>query len=181
MNDRDIIAHKLAGIEQNLKELVIRYEQYFAGGEKREPLKERESLAGRLRRFANHRITQTDLRFKYQNLATRFHTYTGYWDRILRQMDEGHNARHVPCRKEMTDKEISSAQKDNQVDEVIYRELLEAHRTCKIEGAAPNQKQVAAFLEKQKDKIQEKFGDRKVEFRVVIEDGKPKIKVRPKN
>jgi hypothetical protein len=40
---------------------------------------------------------------------------------------------------------------------------------------------VAAFLEKQKDKIQEKFGDRKVEFRVVIEDGKPKIKVRPKN
>ncbi|MBE0597716.1 MAG: hypothetical protein IH614_10630, partial [Desulfuromonadales bacterium] len=89
MHERKGIAQELAEIELEMKELTIRYEQYFAGVEKLEPVKDRTLMASRLRQFANRRIVQTDLRFRYQNLATRFHSYAGYWDRILRLMDEG--------------------------------------------------------------------------------------------
>ena len=87
MTARRTSAEQLDQIELALKELVIAYEQYFAGVEKREPMRAREELNRRLRHFANRRITQTELRFRYQTLASRFHTYANHWDRILRLMN----------------------------------------------------------------------------------------------
>ena len=93
MNERSDIGRILAHLEQLMKELEIAFEQYFAGVEKRAPLKERELMAQRLRQFASRHIVQTDLRFRYQNLATRFHSYCAYWDRILRLIEEGRYSR----------------------------------------------------------------------------------------
>jgi len=179
MNDRDGIERELNLIEQSQRELEILYEQYFAGVEKREPVKAREGLAKRMRRFANRRIMQTDLRFRYQNLATRFHSYSGYWDRILRLMDEGRYVRQTHRVPPSQPKEVPPAA----VDEVdhLYRQLQEARQASKAEGMDLDRQQLATFLERQREKIREKFGDREVEFRVVTEDGKPKIKVRAKN
>lgn len=181
MNERDAIARELNSIEQGMKELEIRYEQYFAGVEKREPVKDREKLARQLRRFVNRRITQTDLRFKSQNLATRFHSYAGYWDRILRLMDEGRYKRQNPRPGSAVDSGLSPPPPvgDDETD-TVYRRLLEARAACKIEGTTPSRQQVSAFLEQQKSKIREKFGNREVEFLVITADGKPKIKARAK-
>jgi hypothetical protein len=182
MNDRDTISRALEKIEQEMKELEIRYEQYFAGVEKREPIQDREKIAVLLRRFVNRRIIQTDLRFKSQSLATRFHSYSGYWNRILRLMDEGRYVRQAPRAGIGTGAEKPEKPAPAPLDDVdaIYRELLEARKICSIEGAIPSRRQVAAFLDRQKNTIREKFGDREVEFRVVTEGGKPKIKARAK-
>jgi len=179
MNDRDGIERELNRIEQDQRELEILYEQYFAGVEKREPVKVREGLAQRLRRFANRRIMQTDLRFRYQNLATRYHSYSGYWDRILRLMDEGRYVRQMHKAPAVQPREVQVGRGD-EVDR-LYRQLLEARQAGPAEGALPDRQQLATFLERQREKIREKFGDREVEFRVVTEDGKPKIKVRAKS
>ncbi len=180
MNDRDAIERELGGIEQSQRELEILYEQYFAGVEKREPSRLREAVARRLRHFANRRIMQTDLRFRYQGLATRHHSYTGYWDRILRLIDEGRYVRQKSHLKPPA--ELSGAAPAPVADEVdlLYRELLAARQALAQPGPPPERQQVATFLEKQREKIREKFGDREVEFRVVTEEGKPKIKVRAK-
>jgi len=179
MNDRDAIERELTHIEQDQRELEILYEQYFAGVEKREPVKPREDLTRRLRRFANRRIMQTDLRFRYQNLATRFHSYTGYWDRILRLMDEGRYVRQTHKAPSTAPKELRPGSGD-EVDR-LYNQLLAARQANQAEGGIPDRQQLATFLERQREKIREKFGDREVEFRVVTEDGKPKIKVRAKS
>jgi hypothetical protein len=187
MNERNIFARELEGIEAELRDLHTLYEQYFAGVEKREPVKKRESVAQRLRRFANRRIQQTDLRFRYQNLATRFQSYSGYWDRILRLMDEGRYSRHLHKVQGLSS--VTAAPAADQpavaaapVDEAesIFRQLQQARATCKLDPATLNRQQVEAFLEKQKEAIRQRFGDRPVDFRVVIEDGKPKVKVRPR-
>jgi hypothetical protein len=185
MDGRKGLAGELNTIEQLLKELHITYEQYFAGVEKREPMKVREDLAARLRRFANRRITQTDLRFRYQGLAARYHSYSAHWDRILRLIDEGRYVRQVrkasapaPAPAAATTGSPPPATEGRQDD--IYRELMAARSACHIGGKAPDRAQIAAFLDTQREKIRERFGDREVEFTVVCEDGKPKIKVRPK-
>ncbi|WP_298037372.1 MXAN_5187 C-terminal domain-containing protein [uncultured Desulfuromonas sp.] len=159
-----------------MKTLVILYDQYFNGVEKREPMKDRETLAKRLRRFANRRIMQTDLRFKYQNLATRYHSYAGYWDRILRQMDEG---RFVRPGSRRGGARQGAPPPESEFDG-LYRDYLEAHRSCQVAGPTPSREQIAAFLEQQKGKIREQFGERDVAFRIVTEAGRPKIKVRVK-
>jgi len=181
VDERKGLGRRLAELEQDLKKLEIRYEQYFAGVEKREPIKVREDLAAKLLQFANRRITQTDLRFRCQNLASRFHSYAGHWDRTLRLIEEGKyhrgNGRIAPQPSSASAAQPADEKPDGSVDR-IYLELVKAHQACGSAQPAPKREKVAAFLETQREKIKEKFGDREVEFRVVLEDGKPKIKVR---
>lgn len=186
MDNRKGLGGELDQIELKLRELIFSYEQYFMGTDKRkrEPIKDREAMSKALRQFANRRIVQTDMRFRYQNLATKFHSYSGYWDRILRLMDEGRYVRqaHVP----RSDAPATSNQRQptaavaNESDR-LFDQLVQAHRSCNLDSSTLNRQQVAALLDKQRDAIKEKFGDRAVEFVVVTDDGKPKIKVRAKN
>jgi len=176
MHERDDISRELGAIELQMKELEILYEQYFAGVEKRAPEKLRQELTQRLRRVANRRIMQSNLRFRYQNLATRFHSYSGHWDRILRLMDEGRYHRQTIA---APPKQPAAAERISEAD-VVYRDLLRAHKSSNLPGPLPERQKVEQFLAQQKEKIREKFGERAVEFRVEMEEGKPKIKVRAK-
>lgn len=194
MNERRDIGKTLSDIEQEMKELEIAYEQYFAGVEKREPIKLREAMARRLRMFANRRIVQTDLRYRSQNLATRFHTYCSYWDRILRLIEEGRYSRQQGVLPKLSpppptaDTPQTSASTAAQAAanasgtgrefDSVYQKLVEAHQVCNLK--VPARQRVEEFLAQQKDKIREKFGDRPVEFRIDLEGGKPKLKVKAK-
>lgn len=180
MDERKNLGRLLTKLEENIKQLEIRYEQYFAGVEKREPIKDRELIAKQLRQFVNRRIIQTDLRFRCQNLATRFHTYSNYWDRILRMIEEGRyhrdKLRSAPPPPDLS----QTAERPGNSLEQVYNDLVAAHASSKTGSAPPDRNRVAAFLEQQQAKIKEKFGDRDVEFHVTTENGKPKIKVRAK-
>lgn len=181
MDERKSLGRLLNKLESDLKQLEIRYEQYFAGIEKREPLKDREQLARQLRNFANRRIIQTDLRFRCQNLAIRFHTYGNYWDRILRLIEEGryHRSR-PPAAPSLAGQPPEAAPADPRLERV-YAELLKIHSESGAGGPLPKRDKIAALLEQQSSRIREKFGDRDVEFHVTTENGKPKIKVRAKS
>lgn len=187
MDERTIFTRELVGIENEVRELHTLYEQYFAGVEKREPVKRRAAVSQRLLRFSQRRLQQTDLRFRYQNLATRFQSYVGYWDRILRLMDEGRYSRQLHKIKAPPVTPIIAPSVENpapaaapvDATETIFRQLQQARVSCQMDPATLNRQQVEAFLEKQKEAIRQRFGDRPVDFRVVIEDGKPKVKVRP--
>lgn len=180
MHERSNIAQDLVAIEQELRDLEIRYEQYFAGVEKREPIKGREGLAGKLRRLTSRHIVQTDLRFRVQSLATRFHVYCGHWDRIVRLIEEGRFHRHrTPPAERKLQATVPHTAAPNETDR-IYQKLVEAYQSCNLPGAIPDRSRVASFLAEQQEKIREKFGDREIEFRVETEGGKPKIKVRAK-
>lgn len=190
MDKRNDIDRLLSHLELQLKELEIAYEQYFAGVEKREPLKARETVAKRLRQFANRRIVQTDLRFRCQNLATRFHSYCGYWDRILRLIEEGRYSRQQgvlprpPAAPQEAAPEPAAPPGRGAPTaaggdfDAIYSELAAAHAACHLK--VPQRRQVETLLEQQREKIRARFGDRPVEFRVELEGGKPRLKVKAK-
>lgn len=180
MNERRVTVLELSTIEKALKELQILYEQYFAGVEKREPVKQRDMLSRQLRSFANRRIVQTDLRFRYQNLATRFHTYVNYWDRILRLMDEGRFMRGgSTLPKPPSEPQETPAPVEDEVDQII-RQLRQTGSQAFGGDQQAERENVQRFLQQQRQKIRETFGDKQVEFRVVVEEGKARIKVRAK-
>jgi hypothetical protein len=188
MNERQSIDQELSAIEAALKTLETRFEQYLAGVEKRAPILERDRLALRVRKLGGRRITQTDLRFRFQNLATRFQTYSGHWDRILRQVEEGRRVRPVVANGASSQqpsrlKSAPSPQHGGEKDEVeaVYRQLVAARGAVPSgEGALPDREQLRAFIEKQRAQIVEKFGDREVEFIVEFDKSRPRIKVRAK-
>ena len=187
MDERRKRDQDLKELQTEMRDLEIRYEQYFAGVEKREPQRERNELARRIRHFTNRPIFQTDVKFRYQGLATRFHTYSQYWDRILRLMDEGKYHRHLankptpPKVPELPLDKPQPAKTDNggETDKLL-QSLIEARKQCGLSGPPPSREKVEQFLAAQKVKVQEKFGDRPIDFVVDASSGKPQIKVRLK-
>ena len=185
MQERRIIDQNLNEIQLGMKELEIRYEQYFAGIEKREPQRDRVALARRIRHFTNRPIVQTDIKFRYQGLASRFYSYSQYWDRILRLMDEGKYHRHLSNKP--TAPKLPELAKPLVLDtptapageaERLLSALTDARKKCGHHGPAPSREKVDQFLAAQKQKVQDRFGDRPVEFIVDSSSGKPQIKVR---
>lgn len=191
LTGRADIEEALHRAESDLKALEITYEQYFMGIERFEPSKERQILALRLRRLVSTHIPQTDVRFRLQNLNGRLQSLATYWDRILREIEEGRYQRHLShmklaARQAQPNGKAASVGKaaeplPQHVDPVdkIYQELVKAHTFGQT--APPSREQVAEFLHRQADAIRQRFGNQAVEMTVVVEAGKPKIKVRPKS
>ena len=179
MGSREQTTAMLNQIEQGIKDLEIAYEHYFSGIEKRAPGQQRQKIAGAFRKLLNTHITQNDLKFRLNSLSSRFQSYSGYWDRILRLIDEGRYERHVSriqrSSSTTTGKSASAPKQSDEAGSNLYEQLINAHESCSMK--APNREQVDRFLAKQEAIIKEKFGDRKVGYRVVTEGGKPKIKV----
>lgn len=181
MRDRKQTARDLDDFQSRLKELEIRYEQYFAGVEKREPYRERKDLSRQVRQYNPQLITQTDLKFRYHGLTSRLASYSQYWDRILRLIDEGKYHRHLTkaAKAHTTPKESPTLSAPSEADQ-LHTELMRARKQCGLNGAPPDPERIAVYLAAQREKISERFGDRPVEFLVDIDAGKPRIKVRLK-
>jgi hypothetical protein len=174
MDDATLFQNKLNELTQALRQLEILYEQYFSGQEKRAPLKQRQHLEKQLRLLSNRKIIKTAHRFQFDNLSSRYYTYATNWDRMQRRMDEGRFT-PSPDRKNNVTPYTAPQTAPN---EELYRSLVEAHRACNLPTPPPGRKQFATFLDRQRKHLRERLGDRKVLFRVVIENGKPKLKAR---
>jgi hypothetical protein len=183
MVGREKIVGLLNQLEKDLKELEITYEQYFLGIEKRSPEQQRSKYSTRMRKLVALYIPQTDLRYRLNGIASRFNSYCGYWDRIQRLIEEGKYERHT-SRIQRSSGDMTATKggpcHDGKTDPVdsLYEQLVLAHQSCQMRP--PDREQVASFLTKQAETIKQRFGDKQVDFVVVTEAGKPKVKIRAK-
>lgn len=191
------VPEDITRLEQLLHELVVKYEQYFVGIEKREPLLllgEVEQLA---RRYQNTAITNTMLRYKYNALLATLGVHRQKWNRVNRLIDEGKYERdkfkmalHARERRDGSSDETEPAASpperpaqarlpENQLDK-LYQEYLEARKSCNLPTDAVPRDRVLDAVQRQVPAIIQKYGCADVDLRVVVEDGKPRIKVRPR-
>ena len=180
------IAEDLTILEQLLKELIIRYEHYFVGIEKREPLRLLTSVEKLVRRHAGVPINNTMHKYKYAMLVARLNTYREHWNRILRLIEDGKYSRdrfirdlHLrenrkgPVHQEEVPKPPPL---DPELDR-IFLELREARKACHLPVDKLSIEMVAATIEKSKAALAARLGTTDLVFRVVVENGMPKIKV----
>ncbi len=179
------IAEEIAVFEGKLNELVRKYEQYFLGLEKREPLKLLEEVELTARRYVGTPIVNTMVKFKYNSVVARLNSYKQYWTRINRQIEEGRSPRErfrmsiqVPKHSEGVSPGQQAAK--NELDHV-YHMFVEARKACNLKTDGISSEMMKSTIEKQRALLQQKHNCTDIEFRVVIEDGKPKIKARPKS
>ena len=181
------IAEDLVQLEHHLKELITRYEQYFVGLEKREPLPLLADVEKMVRRYANVPINNTMYKHKYTMLVARLNTYREHWNRVLRLIDEGKYSRDRFIRDlRQKQKSVSRGTREYEEEplvphhdkelERVYYELREARKACHLPIETLTRELVAATIEKSKASIIARLGSDDLVFRVVIENGKPKIK-----
>ena len=175
----------IARLEHDLRELVIRYEQYFCGIEKREPLALLEEVERCARRYQNTAITNSMYKFKYNSLVATLSVHRQKWSRTCRLIEEGKYTRDR-FRMSLHQRHASErpvpapgAPPENPLER-IYRDFLSASKACNLPVEQLTLEKIAAAIERQKPAILEKYRCSDVEFAVVIEGGKPRLKARPK-
>jgi hypothetical protein len=182
------LVEDLAQLERQLTTLITRYEQYFIGLEKREPLQLVGDVEKIVRRHANTPITNTMYKHKFNMLTARFNTYREHWNRILRLIEEGKYSRdrfisdlHQRQRSSVTPAQGRTQQqeRDNELDRV-FNELREARKNCHLPFESLTRDMVAATIEKCRPALIAKLGTEELSFRVVVENGKPKLKAGPR-
>lgn len=82
-------------LEERVDRLRALYEQYFMGFERLEPTIARKDVERRFVLLRKDQIRNTALRFKFNVITQKYSTYTMYWTRICRQIEEGTYKRHV--------------------------------------------------------------------------------------
>ena len=179
MIKRDTLEHELNRIEATIREIDQNYEKYFAGIERRPPEKLRDELGLQLRRLSNRYIPQTDLRYRYQMLATRFHSYCGNWERLMRQIEEGKFVRKLEKLRGGRTAPPAPRHEESTTPIQSEAERISAEIAA-ISGKAPDRQKIATLLAEQRAQLKSRFAGRDIEFLVVCEDGKPKLKARPK-
>ncbi|GEM_PF-2134466 len=92
---REECERELDLIETKLARLRVLYDQYFMGVEKLEPMSARMDIEKTLLRSKIQSLGSTVQRFRFRALQQRFTSYCGYWDRIVRLIEEGRIRRGI--------------------------------------------------------------------------------------
>lgn len=163
-------------LEAELEELRVAYEKYFLGVERKIPDKKHEEIARRIRTSAETFTPNTALRFRLQNLKAKLISYEYYWKRVLREIEEGTYQRHLYRLKRLgTEPKIEAfpPPPPDPLDSVIraYQQALE-----QMGKKPPPSEKLRAILKQQEEDLRKRYQGKKIEFKVEIEGGAPKIK-----
>lgn len=170
-------------LDKKVMQLKLDYEQYFLGSRPREPVLLRADAQKQIIRHSNTAIQNTALRFKFNSINSRFQAYKRQWDTILRQIDAGTYKRHVfkanlheRLREAGGDAGQANDSTAGETTPSLFDSYQEAARACgqNVSGLTPEK--LESVIRKQEEALRKQLGCEKVQFRVVVESGKVKLK-----
>ena len=183
------IEEDLMLLDARLKQLRVEYEQYFLGSRKREPQLLRGDVQKIISYYANVPIRNTGHRFKFNNLRARLFALRRHWDDTLRKIEDGRYDKHR-FQAELHDRERGleapatgspapggPAPRD-ELDE-LFRAFVDAREATGQGASGLSRERLAEQIEQQTATLRQRFGVAEVRFRVVVEDGRAKLKATP--
>ena len=99
------IAEVLKELENKVERLKVLYEQYFMGIEKMEPQVARKEVTRTMLTLQQQYIRNTALRFKFNTMLQKWQIYVTYWNRTLREIENGTYVRHLQKAKRKAERE----------------------------------------------------------------------------
>jgi hypothetical protein len=170
-------------LEAKLKVLKFQYEQYFLGNRPREPQVERGEVQKIVAYWSNMAIRNTAARFKFNTLCARLFTFRRQWDETCRKIDSGTYAPHqfkarlrsgAASRPSAPDATPGAPRADD-----LFEAYLEARKACGENVEGLTRQKLDLLLAKQEATLKSRFDCAAVKFRVVVENGKTKLKAQP--
>jgi hypothetical protein len=191
------IAEDLVQLERKLDTLKVEYEHYFSGRARLEPNELRGEVDRLVQRWTGKPINNTMYKFRYRNLVGRYNSLSAYWNRCLREIEEGtfkrdrfrmdlqdREARDRAERRKKLDARIASREGGNEASppgghDALYRELLAAKESCGQSTAGLDRREFEEVLRRQREQVRARFACDDVEFKVSVEESTVRLIVRP--
>jgi hypothetical protein len=189
---------ELDKLEEDIRRLKSRYDQFFAGITKQPPSFERHQLESRIHEISKQKMRDNGRRFRFNTLLSRYNQFREMWARKMREREEGPlDFRRRQAAMEAPTKPPSGAHAAAPVtlappdpyvrmtpgangEELrkLYGEIERAHLDMgKLSSVSLEQ--LATMIQKQGDIVRAKYNVKTVAFRVETIDGKVKLKAKP--
>ena len=183
-------------LEKAIEHLKIEYEKYFMGVERRPPIMLRKDTDRLVNRYVGYRSPNTALKFRAQTLVQRMVSYRQLWDRTMQQIEDGTYRRDVmkANRKAQYQPPVTGRQTGHEVIEDaeliedepkgkwsgVYDQYVKARSSTQEGTKGISYEKLEKALEKQARQLKEKYKAKDVEFKVVVENGKTRLKATAK-
>lgn len=190
---------ELDKLEEDIRKLKNKYDQFFSGISRVPPLTERRVLEASIHELSKQKIRENARRFRFNTLISRFNQFRELWARQMREREEGpvdfrrrraaleapapppppHSAARQTVTPQKGDSYVRVAAGTNG-DEVrkLYDQIEREH--LKMGKLPPvSFEQLNAMVEKQSQLVREKYHVNAVAFRVETIDGKVRLKAKP--
>ena len=175
-------------LEIKLNQLKLDYEKYFLGTRPTEPAMARAEVQKMIIRYSNTRIPNTALRFKFNSLNGRFQAFKRQWDNVLRQIEAGTYKRHL-FKADLRDRErglvpesgtgpgaAGARSRDQGKEGDIFETYRDAMLATGQDASGLTRAKLQKAIAKQEAALKKKFGCEKVDFKVVVQGGKVRLK-----
>jgi hypothetical protein len=190
---------ELRVLDAKLKQLKLDYDRYFLGSRPREPVVLRGEVEKLVALYSNQATPNIALRFRFSSLCSRFQAHKRTWSETQRQIEQGVYARHrFRAQLHERDREVESAgvsapsqaaapaaaarPRAGAADpapppspDSLYAEYRAARRRCGQDDSV-TPAALERVLAQQREQLRAKFGAAEFRFRVVVEEGRAKIK-----
>jgi hypothetical protein len=193
---------ELDRLEEDIRVLKNKYDQFFAGIQKMPPLTERRKVEAFIQELHKRKVRDNSHRFRFNTLTTRFNQFREMWGRRMREREEGPiefkrrqaalaqppEASAPPPRPAAATSRVTSNGSDPYVkvapgtngEEIrrLYQQLESEHGKL---GSRPplSLEQLSEMVQKQTEAVRSKYNVAAVGFRVETVDGKVKLKAKP--
>ena len=177
---------ELDKLERAVADLKVLYEQYFAGVLPLAPETQHREVKRRIRLLMKAPFKSSAMNYRLRALETRYNTYNTYWQRVLKEKEDGTYSKDVfkaAMRERVAMEEARSqtaagqAQRGMQSIFNAYRSALERETGKKHE--LDYQIFEKNLLQRAKD-FKEKSGAAKLSFKVVVKNGKVTVQIKSK-
>jgi hypothetical protein len=184
--ERVDVRFELDSLTEEIESLRIHFEQFFTGLLPLAPDKQHADVKRRIRKLLRAPFRNSEMNFRLKTLEGRYNTLHSYWQRVMREREEGTYSKDVfkANLRERTKLEEARAHTAQGAAEKAmkqlfskYKEALESHtgRTQNIDYQAFQK----AIVQRTRE-FKERNKGQKVSFKVVVSEGKVTIKASPK-
>ncbi|MCB0339200.1 MAG: hypothetical protein KDD53_06335 [Bdellovibrionales bacterium] len=169
-------------LEALIADLKVQYEQYFLGIRELAPEKLHRETKLQIKKLIKAPFKSATVRFRLRTLESRYHTFNNYWQRTLKQREEGVYRRDVfkaELREKIALEEASQGSAASAANKSLEG-LFQSYKSALEKQTGKRQDiDFSAFrkslVSRAKD-FKEKHGVKKVSFKVQVKEGKVSLK-----
>jgi hypothetical protein len=175
LEQKDKLTQDIDTLENDVKNLVLKYQKFLTGIEKAEPINEKTAVNKKIIQLSRSLIKNTNLKFKFANIKSKFATYQRQWEKYLILIDEGKFERGSLV--------MQPVKFESDANDIPLQRLYKEYVTAKIEAKQKvgNLTFTAfkSYLTSTADKLKEQLKGKEFEFKVVKDDNKVKLVATP--
>lgn len=87
--EQEQIGETIDALDEDLAALRVRYDQFFLGLERRNPVADYDGLKRRILKLKTASVRNTALKFRVHTISNKFLSYERLWLKTLKEMEEG--------------------------------------------------------------------------------------------